>query len=153
MQRKGFPICPYYAIRAPFRHPVPQERRGCENPLRSPGPLLRGLHPQHLYPRYRPDEAGCGGHHRRGHQPGDVRKIFPKKGSTGRENPVRCCPVLSQSIPVWVSTWVYPRTAKSNPSQKLQNPKKPRQIRSDLAGFGGDCWTRTSDLLRVKQAL
>ena len=136
MHCKSFPICPYYAIRASFRHPVPQERRGREDPLWSLGPLLRRVHAQHLHPRHNPDEAGRGGHHRRGHQSSNVAKIFPKKGSTGRENPVRCCPVLSQSIPVWVSAWVYPRTAKSSPSQKLQKPKKPRQIHSDLTGFG-----------------
>lgn len=32
---------------------------------------------------------------------------------------VRCCPVLSKSISVWVAAWVYPRTAKSNPIKKL----------------------------------
>ena len=32
---------------------------------------------------------------------------------------------------------------------KKQKPLKLKEFQ----GFGGDCWTRTSDLLRVKQAL
>lgn len=113
------PISPYYAIRASFRHPVPQERRRRENPLWSPGPLLRRLHPQHLHPRHSPNEAGCGGHHRRGHQSSDVTKIFPKKAAPDEKIPSGAAP--SYPIPV------YPRMGQRvghTRSQKTNTPKK-----------------------------
>ena len=64
MQRKGFPICPYYAIRAHILGAGPAKRRRCENPLRYAGSLLGGLHSGHLRPRHHLHaEAGgeCGG--------------------------------------------------------------------------------------------
>ena len=45
-----------------------------KNALRRAGPLLGWLHPEHLHPRYGPDEARRRRHHRRGHQPADAVK-------------------------------------------------------------------------------
>ena len=59
LHRKGFPICPYYAIRAYVLGPGSAKRRRRENALRHTGPLFGGLHPRHLRPRdYLHAEAG-----------------------------------------------------------------------------------------------
>ena len=42
------------------------------------------------------------------------------------------------------------RKQKTKPLQKLQKAKENRQNRKIPAAIGGDYWTRTSDLLRVK---
>ena len=62
------------------------------------GHYSAGVHPEHLHPRHGPDETGCRGHHRRGHQPADALK---KQGQTGKilSGPVR---YSSGPFPVWV---------------------------------------------------
>lgn len=57
-----YPICLYYAIMAYICNVVPEERRGREDPVQYPGPLLGGLHPEYLYPRYTGNDAGSGGY-------------------------------------------------------------------------------------------
>ena len=64
LQRKGFPICPYYAMRAHILGAGPAKRGGRKNPLRHAGSLQRWVHPGHLRPRdHLYAEAGgeCGG--------------------------------------------------------------------------------------------
>ena len=43
--------------------------------------------------------------------------------------------------------------AKINTKKKLRKAKENRRIHKNPTAIGGDYWTRTSDLLRVKQAL
>ena len=42
-----------------------------------------------------------------------------------------------------------PQNRKIQPTKRLQKHEKTHQIHSDLMGFGGDYWTRTSGLMRV----
>ena len=85
-----------------LRHIVTKKWSRCKDPLRCPGPLLSGLHAEHLHPRHGADEAGCRRHHRWGHQPADAVSTAKNTGPD-RKFPVWPCPVLSGPFPVWVS--------------------------------------------------
>ena len=58
------------------------------------------------------------------------------------KNTGRCKELLVPGAAVWCEE-------SSNPTRKTKKPLKLLEFQ----GFGGDYWTRTSDLLRVKQAL
>ena len=90
----AFPVCRNYTVRAHLRRAVAEKRRGRENAVRRAGSLFGRVHPEHLYPRHGPDEAGRCRHHRWGHQPADALK---KQGQTGKilSGPVRYFPALS----------------------------------------------------------
>ena len=86
MQRKGFPICPYYAIRAHFRNPGPPERRRCENGQQYAWALRRGLHPPHLHPRHQAAAESSGRDNRKFHGAGHVERKIQQKSQAGRRN-------------------------------------------------------------------
>ena len=86
---KGFPICPYYAIRAHIRNPGPPERRRCENGQQYAWALRRGLHPPHLYPRHQAAAESSGRDNRKFHGAGHVDYVEQKKqqkSQTGKQN-------------------------------------------------------------------
>ena len=73
------------------------------------------------------------------------------KTAPGRENPARCCFVLSRTR--MGHGLGQDRKAKINTPKKFWKAKENRRNHKIPAIIGGDYWTRTSDLLRVKQAL
>ena len=73
--------------------------------------------------------------------------------STGQENPVRYSFGLSSPFPVWVNLWVSPVTSKLLTKEKLQKQEKTLKPLQFQGLSGGDYWTRTSGLMRVKHAL
>ena len=83
-----------------LRHAVPEKRGGRENAVRRAGPLLGGVHPEHLHPRHGADEAGRCRHHRRGHQPADAAEKNRARQEKFLSGPVRYFP---RPFPVWVS--------------------------------------------------
>ena len=75
------------------------------------------------------------------------------KTAPDREQPARRRYVSSDFFAVWVTIWVNP---KSKRMDIIFSPQRKRKVPDFLRNqelFGGDYWTRTSDLLRVKQAL
>ena len=136
----------FHDLQTHLRHTVPEKRGGCENAVRRAGPLLGWVHPEHLHPRHGPDEARRSGHHRRGHQPADaVKKTGPDK-----KNPVWPCPVLSEPFPRVGQRVSLEETAKIKRHKKLQIMKENHRNQVIPVIFGGDYWTRTSGLMRVK---
>lgn len=81
MRHKGFPICPYYDIRAYVRNVVAAEWRGREDPLQHVGALQRGFHAGYLHPRHPEDEAGGSRDYWERDRPGDVSKLSGAGGS------------------------------------------------------------------------
>lgn len=63
LRHKGFPICPYYAIRAYVRNCGSAKRSGYQDGLRDAGPLQRRVYAGHLRPRYHPGTASGGEYH------------------------------------------------------------------------------------------
>ena len=110
------------------------------------GHYSAGFHVEHLHPCHGADEAGCRRYHRRGHQPADALK----KHGPDRKIPVWPCPVLSAPFPVWVSVESLDETPKIKHLKKLQITKENHRNRLIPVIFGGDYWTRTSGLMRVK---
>ena len=108
MQRKGFPICPYYAIRAYILGSGSAKRRGRENPLRHAGSLLGGLHSGYLRPRYRLHaEAG---------------------GGCGREFPLWYSPALTAPNSRMGHGLGQTGAAKSNHQKKCRKKNKSTEI-------------------------
>ena len=133
MQRKGFPICPYYAIRAHIFGAGPAKRSRCQNPLRHAGPLLGGVYAEHVYPRHNTDEAGCGRHHRSGDQQSNVRREEFQIAAPGRNS----CPVLFRpfgSFPRVGQLVGRPKTPETN---RLKKVAKNRENPPKLYSFGG----------------
>ena len=58
LRRKGFQICPYYAIRAHVRNGRPAKWCGHQDGFRDAGTLQCGFHPGHIRPR---DHSGTEG--------------------------------------------------------------------------------------------
>ena len=72
------------------------------------------------------------------------------KTALDREQPARRRYVPSDFFAVWVTIWVNP---KSKRMDIIFSPQRKRKVPDFLRNqelFGGDYWTRTSDLLRVK---
>ena len=86
LHHKGFPICPYYAIRAHLRNSGPPERCGCQNGQQYAWALRRGLHPPHLYPRHSATAKSGGRDNRKFHGAGHVERKIRQKSQTGRWN-------------------------------------------------------------------
>ena len=138
----SFPVCRNYTVRAHLRHAVTEKRGRRENAVRRAGPLLGWLHPEHLHPRHGADEAGCRRHHRRGHQPADAVK---KQGQTRKilSGPVRYFPRVGQRVSL-------EGTSKIKHLKKLRITKENHRNQAIPVISGGDYWTRTSGLMRVK---
>ena len=124
MQRKGFPICPYYAIRAYVRNRSLAKRGRYQDGERDAGPPQRRVHTGYLRPRDHPGPASGGGYH--------------------GEYPLRCHLILSERFAVWVGIWVGQKSRKSNSTKKFGISKKilrfPRKSE--------DLWLRGPDLNR-----
>ena len=165
----AFPVCRNYTVRAHFCHAIPKKRSGCQDTVQHPWSLLSRIYPQYLHPCYGGNETGGGGNHWRRDQRSYVVSIkMQKKFSTkslqnetepqlktapDREQPARRRYVPSDFFAVWVTIWVNP---KSKRMDIIFSPQRKRKVPDFLRNqelFGGDYWTRTSDLLRVKQAL
>ena len=137
LKHGAFPVCRNYTVRAHLRHAVSEKRRGRKDPVRCPGPLLSRIHPQHLHPRHGRDETGCGGYHRKRHQPGNVRCVKKAtvtctsqklekaaKISTGRG---KSCPVLSnpfRSFPLMGHSLGQRKKQKIHPNIFTRKQKK-----------------------------
>ena len=74
----------------------------------------------------------------------------PQKSAPGRENPTWCCPILFAHFRLWVTVWVMGKTKEFKRIFQLQKQRKVPDFLRNQELFGGDYWTRTSDLLRVK---
>ena len=61
MQYKGFPICPYYAIRAYFCNDSVAKRRGYQDFVPYAGAFFLWLYAGHLHSRHHKDAGGSGG--------------------------------------------------------------------------------------------
>ena len=83
-----------------------------ETAVRRAGPLLGGVHAEHLHPRHGADETGRRRCHRWGHQPADAVNAAKKTGPD-RKIPVWPCPVLSAPFCSWVTAWVKTRSSFS----------------------------------------
>ena len=148
----AFPVCRNYTVRAHLRNAVAEKRGGCENAVRRAGPLFGGVHAEHLHSRHGPDEARRRRHHRRGHQPADAVSAAKKY----RARQEKTCLALSgtfRAFPRVGQRVSLEETAKIKRPKKLRIAKENHRNQAIPVIFGGDCWTRTSDLLRVKQAL
>ena len=108
MQRKGFPICPYYAIRAYILGSGSAKRRGRENPLRHAGTLQRRIHTGYLCPcDHLHAEAG-----------GKRRGQFP----------LRCSPIISAPNSGMGHGLGQTGAAKSNSQKKCREMNKTTEI-------------------------
>ena len=74
----------------------------------------------------------------------------PQKSAPGRENPTWCCLILSAHFRLWVTVWVMGKVEKFKRIFQSQKQRKVPDFLRNQELFGGDYWTRTSDLLRVK---
>ena len=145
----AFPVCRNYTVRAYLRHAVAKKRGRRENAVWRAGPLLGWVHPEHLHPRHGADETGRSGHHRRGHQPADAVNMAKKY----RASQEKSCLALSGTFQP------FPRVGQVvslGKAPKIKRPKKLRIAKENHRNqaipviFGGDYWTRTSGLMRVK---
>ena len=140
LQRKGFPICPYYAIRAHFRNPGPPERCRCENGLQYAGPLWCRIHPPHLHPRHPADAEPGGGDYGEFYGEGHVgQKKQRKKPGRKAELPAWHSLSLSGHFGVWVTVWVSPVDPHSDPNKFKQNCNKNSRNRR-ISGVFWSCW-------------
>ena len=122
---------------------------GRENAVRRAGPLLGGVHPEHLYSRHGPDETGRCRYHRRGHQPADA--VSAAKKYRARQD--FSCLALSgtfRAFPRVGQRVSLDETPKIKQLKKLQITKENHRNQAISVIFGGDYWTRTSGLMRVK---
>ena len=116
LQRKGFPVCPYYAIRAHILGAGPAKRNGCEDPLRRAGPLFGRIHPRHLRLRhYLYAEAD---------------------GERSREFPLRHCSALTAPNSRMGHGLGQPPTAKSNHPEKYRKQERSHRNSLNFRGFG-----------------
>ena len=145
----AFPVCRNYTVRAHLRHAVPKKRSGRENTVRRAGTLLRGLHPEHLHPRHGPDETGRRGHHRRGHQPANAVNTV-KKYRAGQEKSRLALSGTFRTFPRVGRRVSLEKTAKIKCLEKLRITKENHRNQLIPVISGGDYWTRTSGLMRVK---
>ena len=148
----AFPVCRNYTVRAHLRHAVPEKRRGRKDAVRRVGPLLGGVHAEHLYSRHGPDEAGRCRYHRRRHQPADA--VNTAKKYRARQK-ISCLALSGAFRP-------FPRVGQRVSLEEMPKIKRPKKLRIMKENhrnqaipviFGGDYWTRTSGLMRVKHAL
>ena len=141
MRRKGFPICPYYAIRAHLRDPGPAKRRGHQDRLQYAGPLRRKVHPSHLHPRHPADAVSGSGNHGKFHEPDDVTPPLNHSKASGRKAklPARCSLTLSAHFPVWVKLWVTPPDPLFDPhyfeGKQNKNSRNPA-----ISGVSWSCY-------------
>ena len=145
----AFPVCRNYTVRAHLCHAVPEKRGGRENAVRCLGSLLGWVHPEHLYSRHGADETGRGGHHRWGHQPADAvnaAKKYRARQEISRlalSGTFRAFPRVGQRVSL-------EETSKIKHLKKLRITKENHRNQAIPVIFGGDYWTRTSGLMRVK---
>ena len=97
MQIKGFPICPYYAIRAHVCHTGDPTGGKCKDSLQHPGSLQRGLHSGHLHPRHRGNAKGLSPEDGQLHGPASGVKIQREN-----EEVPGSAPGTSSKFLVWV---------------------------------------------------
>ena len=148
----AFPVCRNYTVRAYLRHAVPEKRGRRENAVRRAGSLLSRVHAEHLYPRHGPDETGRCRHHRWGHQPADAVNMAKKyrarqeKSCLALSGAFRAFPRVGQHVSL-------EETPKIKCHKKLQIIEENHRNQAIPVIFGGDYWTRTSGLMRVKHAL
>ena len=72
------------------------------------------------------------------------------KTAPDREQPARRRYVPSDFFAVWVTIWVNPKSKRIGIIFSRQHKRKVPDFLRNQELFGGDYWTRTSDLLRVK---
>ena len=145
----AFPVCRNYTVRAYLRNAVAEKRGGRENAVRCLGSLLGWVHPEHLYSRHGPDEAGRRRHHRRRHQPADAVSAAKKY----RARQEKSCLALSGTFRPFPRVGLrvsLEETAKIKRPKKLRITKENHRNQAIPVIFGGDYWTRTSGLMRVK---
>ena len=145
----AFPVCRNYTVRAHLRHAVAEKRGRRENAVRRAGPLLGRVHAEHLYSRHGADETGRGGYHRRGHQPADAVNMA-KKYRARQKNSCLALSGTFRPFPRVGQRVSLDETPKIKHRKKLQITKENHRNRLIPVIFGGDYWTRTSGLMRVK---
>ena len=94
------------------------------------------------FPDANKDEAGCGGHHRRGHQSSDVTKIFPKKAAPDEKIPSGAAPSYPSLSPYGSA-----RGSHQKPKNKhTQKVLKAEETPPNPFGFDGFCLSLTKKM-------
>ena len=94
-------------------------------------------------------EAGRGGHHRRGHQPANAVNTV-KKYRAGQEKSRLALSGTFRPFPRVGQCVSLEETSKIKHLKKLRITKENHRNQVIPVIFGGDYWTRTSGLMRVK---
>ena len=132
-----------------LRNAVAEKRGRRENAVRRAGPLFGGFHIEHLHPRHGADETRRSGHHWWGHQPADAVSAA-KKYRARQKNSCLALSGTFRAFPRVGQRVSLEGTPKIKCHKKLQIIEENHRNQVIPVISGGDYWTRTSGLMRVK---